>query len=249
MDISPSYNCLLERPWIHIVGAVPSTLYQKIKFTEGQLVCVSTEEDMIAATSSRAPYVEIDEKAMECSFRSLEFVNAMYVGEGAKIPVPKLSEVTHSGIRQVLGKGARVGKSLEKRLQGMLRPIAVIQKKDQFGLGYKPNKKERQRFMKEKRHNRIVSFLGKEKDSARMNIPPLSSSFLSTGFINPDMIQGSEEEVMVNVARTFGSMSIDMVEFGDQKARSTRLPPFPRGQTLDNWTAVELPVVFKLSNE
>ena len=68
MDISPSYNCLLGRPWIHIAGAVPSTLHQKIKFVaEGQLVCVSAEEDMIAATSSGTPYVEIDEKAMECS--------------------------------------------------------------------------------------------------------------------------------------------------------------------------------------
>ena len=36
MDISPSYNCLLGRPWIHIAGAIPSTLHQKIKFvTEG----------------------------------------------------------------------------------------------------------------------------------------------------------------------------------------------------------------------
>ena len=107
MDISPSYNCLLGRPWIHIVGAVPSTLHQKIKFvTKGQLVSITAEEDMIAATSSGAPYVEVDEKAMECSFRSLEFVNAIYVGEGAKVPMPKLSENTHSGIRQVPGKGA-----------------------------------------------------------------------------------------------------------------------------------------------
>ena len=127
MDISLSYNCLLGRLWIHIAGAVPSTLHQKIKFvTEGQLVCVSAEEDMIAATSSGAPYVEIDEKAMECSFRSLEFVNAMYVGEGVKVPVPKLSNVTHSGIRQVPGKEARIGKGLGRRLQGMLRPIVVI---------------------------------------------------------------------------------------------------------------------------
>ena len=81
---------------------------------------------MIAATSSRAPYVEIDEKSMECSFRSLEFVNAMNVGEGAKVPVPKLSEVTHSGIRQVPDKGARVEKGLGKRLQGMLKPIVII---------------------------------------------------------------------------------------------------------------------------
>ena len=82
-----------------------------------------------------------------------------------------------------------------------------------------------------------------------MNIPPLSSSFFSTGFINPDIIQGSEEEVMVNVARTFGSMRIDMVKFEDQEARSRGLPPFPQRQTLDNWTAVELPIIFKLSNE
>ena len=73
MDISSSYNCLLGRPWIHITRAVPSTLHQKIKFIiEDQLISIAAEEDMIAATSSGAPYVEIDEKAMECSFKSLE---------------------------------------------------------------------------------------------------------------------------------------------------------------------------------
>ena len=78
MDISPSYNCLLERPWIHIVGAVQSTLHQKIKFvTEGQLVCVSTEEDMIVATSSGALYVEIDEKA-----------NGMFIQISGICPMP-----------------------------------------------------------------------------------------------------------------------------------------------------------------
>ena len=48
-----------------------------------------------------------------------------------------------------------------------------------------------------------------------MNIPPLSFSFLLVGFINPDMTQGNEKEVMVNVAKTFGSLSIDMVEVED----------------------------------
>ena len=164
-------------------------LYQKIKFVmEGQLVCVSAEEDMIAATSSGTPYVEIDEKAMKCSFRSLEFVNAMYVGQEAKVPVPKLSKVTYSGIRQVPGKGAQVEKGLGKKLQDMLRPIAVIQKKDRFGLGYKPDKKKRQGFIEEKRQNRISIFLEKERESVKMDIPPLSSSFLLAGFINPEII-------------------------------------------------------------
>ena len=117
MDISPSYNCLQGRPWIHSVGAIPSILHLKIKFvTEGQLICITVEEDMIAATSSRAPYIKTDDKALECSFKSLEFMNAMYVGEGSKIPVPKLSETTQLGIKQMARKRARAGKGLGKGL-------------------------------------------------------------------------------------------------------------------------------------
>ena len=122
-----------------------------------------------------------------------------------------------------------VGKGLGKRLQGMLRPIDVIQKRDRFGLGYKPDKRERQRFLEEKRQKRIAIFLEKERDNTKMDIPPLSSSFLSTGFINPDTIQGDKEEVMVDIAETFESLSIDMVEVKDQEAKGVRLPPFPRG--------------------
>ena len=110
-----------------------------------------------------------------------------------------------------------------------MRPIATIQKKDRLGLGYKPDKQERQRFLKEKRQKRIASSLGKEGDSAKMDIPPLSSSFLSAGFINLDTIQGDEEEVMVDIAETFGSLSIDMVEVEDQEAKDIGLPSFPRG--------------------
>ena len=116
-------------------------------------------------------------------------------------------------------------------------------------MGYKLDRRERQRFLEEKRQKRIVSFLGKERDSAKMVIPPLSSSFLLTGFINPNIIQGDEEEVMADIAKTFGSLSIDMVEVEDQKAKDTRLPPFPCGQTLNNWTSIELPVIFKFQNE
>ena len=82
-----------------------------------------------------------------------------------------------------------------------------------------------------------------------MDIPPLSSSFFSAGFINPDTIQGDDEEVMVDIAETFGRLSIDMVEVEDQEAKDTGLPPFPRGQTLGNWTSIELFVVFRFHNE
>ena len=80
-----------------------------------------------------------------------------------------------------------------------------------------------------------------------MEIPPLIHTFHSVGFTILEAIQGKDQEISVDEA--FGSLSIDMVEVGDQEASNTRLPPFPREQILDNWTTVELPVVFKLSNE
>ena len=54
---------------------------------------------------------------------------------------------------------------------------------------------------------------------------------------------------MVDIAETFGSLSIDMVEVEDQEAKDTRLPSFPSGQTLNNWTSIELPVVSRFPNE
>ena len=82
-----------------------------------------------------------------------------------------------------------------------------------------------------------------------MDIPPLSFSFLWTGFINLEMKQGHEKEVMVDIAETFGSLSIDMVEVEDQEAKDAGLPPFSHGKTLNNWSSIELPVIFKFQNE
>ena len=105
----------------------------------------------------------------------------------------------------------------------------------------------RQKFMEEKREKGIVSFLEKQKESARMKIPPLSYTFRLTGFINLEASQGKDKEILMDKA--FGSLSIDMIEVEDLEAMSTKLPPFPRGRILDNWIAIELLVVFKLSND
>ncbi|XP_017632067.1 uncharacterized protein LOC108474598 [Gossypium arboreum] len=91
MDIKLSYNCLLGRPWIHLAGAVQSLLHQKLKLvTEGRLITINAEEDIIASATSSAPYIENDDKTIEYSFRSLEFVNATFISEGGKIPRAKI---------------------------------------------------------------------------------------------------------------------------------------------------------------
>ncbi|KAA3466686.1 hypothetical protein EPI10_001758 [Gossypium australe] len=69
MDIKPSYNCLLGRPWIHSAMAVSSSLRQKQKLvTEGRLVTINAKEDIITSVSSDAPYIGSDDEAIECSF-------------------------------------------------------------------------------------------------------------------------------------------------------------------------------------
>ena len=60
-----------------MVGEIPSTLHQKVKFVvEESLITVVVEEDMIATTTTTAPYLEVKEDATECSFRSFEITMA-----------------------------------------------------------------------------------------------------------------------------------------------------------------------------
>ncbi|XP_040940131.1 uncharacterized protein [Gossypium hirsutum] len=79
--------------------AVPSSLHQKLKLVaDGRLVTINAEEDIIATVTSDAPYVEANEEAIKCSFRSLEFVNTTFISEGNEVPVPRISKTTRMGL-------------------------------------------------------------------------------------------------------------------------------------------------------
>lgn len=53
MDITPTYNCRLGRPWIHVAWAVTSTLHQKLKFVvDNKLIIIYVEEDMVLSQLS-----------------------------------------------------------------------------------------------------------------------------------------------------------------------------------------------------
>ena len=104
----------------------------------------------------------------------------------------------------------------------------MIQKKNRFELGYKPNKKWRKKFIDEKREKRIASFLEKESENAKIEIPLLSCSFCLADFINLRVIQSKEKEMMVNVDEAFRSLTIGMIRAEELRARNTRLPLFPR---------------------
>ncbi|KAA3453336.1 RNA-directed DNA polymerase (Reverse transcriptase), Ribonuclease H-like protein [Gossypium australe] len=162
MDIKPSYNCLLGRPWIHSAGAVPSSLHKKLKLvTDGRLVTINAEEDIIATVTNNAPYVETNEEAIECSFRSLEFFNATFISEGSKVPVPKISKTTRMGLQ-------------------------MIEKRDRFGLGFKPDVKQMRKDIERKQERRRARLNGEDVKWEPMIFLHISQTFVSGGKIHPE---------------------------------------------------------------
>ena len=68
--------------------AMPSALHQKGKFmVEEQLINKAAKEDIVVALTTSNSYIDIDENTIECSFQSLEVVNATFVGEGDVLPL------------------------------------------------------------------------------------------------------------------------------------------------------------------
>ncbi|WRX11667.1 G-patch domain - like 1 [Theobroma cacao] len=182
MHIAPSYNYWLGRPWIHMAGAIPLSLHQKAKFiVEGKIVCVNREEDLLISKPTYTPYMEAVEEVPECSFRSFEFVNTTYVGEGTTPPIPRLSKTTKMAVNQIVGKGYRAGAGLGRELQGIRKPIRATKNEEMFGLGYKPTKKEREEMIAERRKERLARFKGHELEIQGMTYPHLYETFRSRG--------------------------------------------------------------------
>ena len=82
--------------------------------------------------------------------------------------------------------------------------------------------------MDEKREKRIASFLEKESENAKIEIPLLSCAFCLADFIILGVIQSKEKEMMVNVDEAVRSLTIGMIRAEELRARNTRLPLFPR---------------------
>ncbi|XP_017637389.1 uncharacterized protein LOC108479354 [Gossypium arboreum] len=105
---------------------------------------------------------ETDDEAIECSFRSLEFVNATFIAEGSKILVPKLSKTMRMSLQLTIGKGALPGRGLRRHLQGGMEMPTLKDKRDHFGFGFKPDAKQRKRKLEKKQERRRARLTGEE---------------------------------------------------------------------------------------
>ncbi|XP_017613920.2 uncharacterized protein LOC108459067 [Gossypium arboreum] len=231
MDIKPSYNCLLGRPWIYATGALPSLLHQKLKLImEGRLITINAEEDIIASVTSDAPYIEKDDEALECSFRLLEFVNATFIIEGSKILIPKVSSATKMGLQLMVGSGALPGRGLGKYLHGRVEPDAKQKKKEA------EKRQERQR----------ARLSGAEIKWEPMSFPHISETFVSGGIIYLESGM-TREECFEDM---FDSLSINAI-LGEEVEEGNLLGirPYVPGSVLNNWTAEEIPVIFRANSK
>jgi len=137
MAINPAYSCLLGRPWIHLVGVVPSILHQKLKFVvEGQLIIVSGQEDILVSCPSSTPYVEATEESLEMSFQALEVVSNAYV-ESPSVQ-PRSSGASLMVTQVMLGHEYEPGMGLGRNDNGVASLVEFTGNRRRFGLGYEP---------------------------------------------------------------------------------------------------------------
>ena len=66
LRILMSFNLLLDRPWIHKVGTIPSPFHQKVNFIhDGQVIMVQSARDMFASSK---PILQINHSENDLFF-------------------------------------------------------------------------------------------------------------------------------------------------------------------------------------
>ncbi|XP_050876141.1 uncharacterized protein LOC127079815 [Lathyrus oleraceus] len=129
MDINPAYSCLLGRPWIHAIGAVTSTLHQRLKFLiDNKLVIICGEEDLLVSKLSLFRYVETNERVVEIPLHRLEFEEvSSTISNHDQSSTTILSSVRSA--KQTLEKGS---------LASWGQVVNMAEKYDKSGSGFRP---------------------------------------------------------------------------------------------------------------
>ena len=130
LDIDTSYNLLLGRPFIHMAGAVPSTLHQMMKLVW------KNEELVIHGEGSRSgkQVSVIDEMPQGADFYTVELVNAT----NEDLALDSMPAVYKMIATVMLQNGFEPGFGLGRDSQGIIEPFPVLAQGSKYGLGYIP---------------------------------------------------------------------------------------------------------------
>ncbi|XP_069146122.1 uncharacterized protein [Solanum lycopersicum] len=119
LDIDTSYNLLLGRPFIHMAGAVPSTLHQAMKLLWRNEELVIHRER--SHSGKQVPI--LDETPQSSDFYTVELVNA--TDEGLS-PQTSMRAVYRMIATVMLQSGFEPGSGLERNAQGIIEPVSVL---------------------------------------------------------------------------------------------------------------------------
>ena len=191
MDIKPAYNYLLGRPWINLVGVVPSMLHQKLKFVvEGHVIIVLGEEDILVSCPSYTPYMEAAEESLETSFQALEVVTNAYV-ESPPIQ-PCLSGAALMVARVMLGHGYEPKMRLGRNGYGVVSLVEFTGNRKRFGLVYEPTRTD----MRNSALERKGRSMGQPQGLQVKGVPlcHINESFVSVGWMYEGQVSMIHEE-------------------------------------------------------
>ena len=79
IGIHSSYNILLGRPWIHVIGVMASSLHQCLNYiVNGTLVTIKAKEILAMVQNMTVPYIE-SKGNKDGSLHAFEIVNTEWV--------------------------------------------------------------------------------------------------------------------------------------------------------------------------
>ena len=121
------------------------------------------------------------------------------------------------GVKHTIEKKARAGLGLEKYLQGKSTTMPVIMRKDCYGLGYKPNGKERKKQVKNRIERRMASLEHREVEGEPMSFLPLRETF-HLARIEHDDIQPKQTAI----CKIFEKLTINAIDDKEVKGEDMK---------------------------
>lgn len=162
LSIPSSFTMLLGRPWIHNVGAIPSTLHQKVKFIiNDEVISVPADTDVITMTGQNIQGVR-NLQALN-TFTPYQFEVIHIEKEG--IELKRKVEILPPKFNMMTKIKFNLNKGLGKHSQGRKNPIKAIRVPYKAGLGFKPLLKLQFKKNKKKKacHKTTLHFISASK--------------------------------------------------------------------------------------
>ncbi|XP_071926098.1 uncharacterized protein [Coffea arabica] len=153
-------------PWIHKSGAVPSSLHQLLKFVvNDKLITIFAEEDCLVITDSGSKEEGCRSATMSPHSTS-DIVSVSWITTEEQA----LSKASVMMAKEMIRGGYKLDRGLGRELQGILKPVEIMEKRDTFGLGFQPTAKDIKEMKERKRAE-------KEGRQRVFDIPPLRYTF------------------------------------------------------------------------